>query len=126
MIKSILAVLVVLVSSVTPACGGSAAVQGGGGSGGGGGAATACTLPPTAVIPPVCLACIKTSCPTVYADLCAADCGANETSPACLNAQQEIGTCLQQPNCEFECMATHGSAVGGSGGVGTSTAGAGN
>jgi hypothetical protein len=121
--------LVVLVSSVTLACGGSAVVQGGGGSGGeggSGGASTACTLPATAVIPPVCLACIKTSCPTVYADLCTADCGANETSPACLSAQKEIGTCLQQPNCEFECMATHGSAVGGSSGVGTSTAGAGN
>jgi hypothetical protein len=119
MIKSVLAVLVVVVS-VTPACGGS--VEGGGGAS----ASTMCTLPPTAVLPPVCLACIKTSCPTVYADFCAADCGANETSPACLGAQQEIGTCLQQPNCEFECMATHGSAVGGASGMGTSTAGAGN
>ncbi len=123
--QAILAVLVIFVGSVASACGGVAVVQGGAGASGSGGAggsgaSMACTLPPTALIPPACLACIKTACPTVYADFCAADCGADETSPACLGAQKEIGTCLQQPtNCGFECMATHGSAVGGSSGTGT-------
>ena len=76
-------------------------------AGAGGGA---CPLPATAALPPVCVACIHAACPAVYADLCAANCGADELGAPCLSAQREIGSCLKS-NCNFECAQTHGSAV---------------
>lgn len=91
--------------------------RGAGGTGGAAGSAgNACPLPATAELPPQCLACIHSSCPAVYDDLCAANCGAAELGAPCLSAQREIGTCLQS-NCPFECQRTHGSAVGGAGGL---------
>src|SRR4051812_8740483 len=75
------------------------------GSAGAGGAA--CPLPATPELPPPCVACIHTSCPSVYDALCAANCGAAELGEPCLSAQRQIGVCLQT-NCHFECQATHG------------------
>ena len=46
----------------------------------------------------------------MYADLCAANCGADELGAPCLSAQREIGSCLKS-TCHFECAQTHGSAV---------------
>jgi hypothetical protein len=76
-------------------------------AGAGGGA---CPLPATAALPPVCVACIHAACPAVYADLCAANCGADELGAPCLSAQREIGSCVKS-NCRFECAQTHGSVV---------------
>jgi len=92
--------------------------------GAGGSAGTACPLPPSALIPASCVACIKTSCPSVYANLCAADCGAHEYGPACLAAQNEIASCISTNTpCPFACMRSHGSAyVGGAPGVGGDSA----
>ena len=99
--------------AILPACGGTAVVSTDAAGGATAGAAP-CPLPATALLPPVCVSCIETDCPAVYAELCAANCGAAELGAPCLHAQSEIGTCLQS-HCQRECMATHGSAVAGSG-----------
>ncbi len=94
-------------------CGGSA-VDSGRPSSDAGAAGAACPLPATALLPPVCVACIHDSCPAVYADLCSANCGADELGAACLSAQREVGDCIGA-SCQVACARTHGSAVGGAG-----------
>lgn len=95
-------------------CGGSAVDNRANASGGSAGSAGAgCPLPATAALPPRCVECIRTTCPSTYADLCAANCGEAELGAPCLSAQREVGTCLGS-NCHIECAMSHGSAVPGS------------
>jgi hypothetical protein len=100
-------------SALMSGCAGSA-VDNRGAAGTAGAAGAACPLPATAAWPARCVACIQSSCPSVYADLCAANCGADELGAPCLSAQYEVGTqCLGQ-HCGSECAQTHGSPVPGS------------
>ena len=117
--KLVSMLIAVWLGALSPACNGPIDTLGAGGTGGSGGSAgMGCPLPPSASIPPACLSCIKASCPSVYADLCSADCAANEYGPACLSAQREVGTCLADTHC-IACGMTHGSVyVGGAPGIG--------
>lgn len=77
-----------------------------------------CPLPASAELPARCVACIHDRCPTVYAHLCAANCGEAELEAPCLNAQKEIPSCIAM-GCGIDCAMTHGSQVPGSiGGMG--------
>ena len=121
MTKFILTVLAISLGALSPACDSSGEnAPGGGGVGG----SVECPLPPSALIPASCLACVKTSCPSVYADLCGANCGADEYGPACLAAQNALGTCISSDSpCLPACGRSHGSAyVGGAPGVGGGSA----
>jgi len=102
--------------ALIPACSGSAIDDPGATTAGNGAGGASCPLPATAELPPQCVACIHSACPATYDQLCAANCGAAELGAPCLSAQTAIGHCLQS-NCQFECQRTHGSAVGGAGGL---------
>lgn len=122
MTKFILTLLAISIGALSPAC--DASVENAPGGGGMGGGSMECPLPPSALIPASCLACVKTACPSVYADLCGADCGADEYGAACLAAQNELGTCISTGSpCLPACGRSHGSAyVGGAPGVGGGSA----